>query len=96
MIHDIDDELYHSILSSFVDDTRLMKEISNHHDVQLLQNDLESVYKWTEFNNMQLNGLKFEHMRYGKNKPLKENSIYLSDTHNQIKIKNQVKDLALV
>jgi len=95
MIHDIDEEIYHSVLSSFADDTRLMKEISSYTDTQFLQSDLDSVYKWTNVNNMQLNGLKFEHMRYGKQENLKEYSIYLSDTHSQIETKHQVKDLGV-
>ncbi|MEO0405594.1 MAG: hypothetical protein AAF193_12045, partial [Bacteroidota bacterium] len=38
---------------------------------ELLQKDLNSVYNWSEINNMSLNGLKFEHMQYGKNEELK-------------------------
>ena len=45
MIQDIDTEVLHAFLSSFADDTRLMKEISNFLDVQLLQDDLEAVYQ---------------------------------------------------
>ena len=36
MIYDIDEEIYHSVLSSFADDTRWMKEISVNADVQRL------------------------------------------------------------
>ena len=45
MIQDIDEEIYHAVLSSFADDTRLMKELSSQDDVQLLQNDLNSVVR---------------------------------------------------
>ena len=95
MIQDIDEEIYHAVLSSFADDTRLMKELSSQDDVQLLQNDLNSVYKWSEINNMPLNGLKFEHMLYGKNEELKPYSVYYSDTQDQIETKSQVKDLGV-
>ena len=95
MIQDIDEEIYHAVLSSFADDTRLMKEVSSQNDVQLLQNDLHSVYNWSDTNNMQLNGLKFEHMCYGKNEELKSQSVYFSDTQNPIETKNQVKDLGV-
>eukprot|EP00111_Clytia_hemisphaerica_P004461 TCONS_00012762-protein len=57
--------------------------------------EYQRVYKWSEINNMQLNGLKFEHMRYGKNEELKPNSVYYSDTHDQIETKNKVKDLGV-
>ena len=96
MIHDIDEHIYHSVLSSFADDTRLMKEISSTSDVQFLQNDLNAVYKWTDSNNMQLNGLKFEHISYGKLENLKDHSIYLSDNYHTIETKNQVKDLGVI
>ena len=83
MIQDIDNNIFHSILASFADDTRLMKEISKPEDVYHLQNDLQTVYKWTKDNNMQLNGLKFEHLAYGKNDALKEHSRYFSNTASQ-------------
>ena len=72
-----------------------MKEISNNTDVQSLQDDLDAVYQWTSSNNMQLNGLKFEHLKYGKNEELKEHSNYLSDTGSPIETKMDVKDLGV-
>ena len=95
MIQDIDTNILHSFLSSFADDTRLMKEISNNTDVQSLQDDLNAVYQWTSSNNMQLNGLKFELLKYGKNEELKEHSNYLSDTGSPIETKMDVKDLGV-
>ena len=95
MIQDINDKGIHSILSSFADDTRLMKEIANLDDIEHLQNDLDAVYKWTERNNMLLNGLKFEHLAYGKNDTLKQNSSYFSDTATLFETKEQVKDLGV-
>ena len=41
---------------------------------------------------MKLNGLKFEHIGYGKIEKWKSYSIYLSDTRNLIESKNQVND----
>ena len=73
-----------------------MKEISSTSDVQFLQIDLNAVYKWTDSNNMQLNGLKFKHISYGKLKNLKDHSIYLSDNYHTIETKNQVKDLGVI
>ncbi|XP_066932054.1 uncharacterized protein [Clytia hemisphaerica] len=93
MIQDIDEDIYNAVLSSFADDTRLMKALASQNDVQLLQNDLNSVYKWSEINNMQLNGLKFEHN--GKNEELKPYSVYYSDTRDQIETKSQVKDFGV-
>ena len=42
MISDIDENVKHSILSSFADDTRLMKSIAAAADIVLLQEDLDS------------------------------------------------------
>ena len=95
MIQDIDNKVIHAILSSFADDTRLMKEISELIDIEYLQNDLDAVYEWTEENNMLLNGLKFEHLTYGKNDTLKQNSSYYSDTATLIETKDKVKDLGV-
>ena len=42
--------------------------------------DLKTLYQWAEANNMMFNDVKFEVLRYGKNKTLKETSNYLSNT----------------
>ena len=44
---------------------------------------------------MLLNGLKFEHLTYGKNDTLKQNSSYYSDTATLIETKDKVKDLGV-
>ena len=95
MIQDIDERILHSFLSSFADDTRLMKEIKNLADIIQLQEDLNAVYEWTELNNMKLNGLKFEHLKYGRNEELKKLSKYYSDTQKVIETKTTVKDLGI-
>ena len=96
MIQDIDEDVMNSILSSFADDTRLMKGILDAFDISNLQQDLNAVYKWTKKNNAELNGLKFEHLRYGKNEHLKKQSIYFADTGCQIGTKSSVKDLGVI
>ena len=86
----------HSILSSFADDTRLMKSIAAAADIVLLQEDLDSVYEWTTKNNMSLNGTKFVHLTYGKNQELISCSTYRSDTGEDISTKDVVKDLGVL
>ena len=54
-----------SFVKSFVDDTRASKQVKTVEDVALLQLDLEKIYKWTDDNNMKLNDVKFERLRYG-------------------------------
>ena len=96
MIADIDESIRHSFLSSFADDTRIMKGITCITDAFKLQNDLNTIYKWTETNNAQLNGKKFEHLVYGKHNDQKTNSIYLTSTGSKITTKSTVKDLGVV
>ena len=96
MIQDIDQNVNESVLSSFADDTRIMKGISNTSDIPKLQEDLNSAYQWTNCNNMQLNGLKFDHLKYGKNDELKKQSMYLTDTGTEINEKTSVKDLGVI
>lgn len=96
MISDIDENVKHSILSSFADDTRLMKSITAAADIVLLQEDLDSVYEWTTKNNMSLNGTKFVHLPYGKNQELMSCSTYHSDTGEDISTKDTVKDLGVL
>ena len=73
-----------------------MKGIKCLTDTFKLQNDLNSVYRWTNSNNAKLNGKKFENMSYGKNNDLKKESIYLTDTGCTITTKNNVKDLGVI
>ena len=96
MLFDIDEDLKHSLLSSFADDTRLFKEISSTDDVTLLQNDLDSVYKWARRNNMSFNSTKFEHMPFGRDSDLKSSSNYVTDTGKNIDKKQCVKDLGVL
>ena len=45
---------------------------------------------------MKLNGLKFEHLKYGKNEEQKDHSIYYSDTGSRIETKSTIKDLGII
>ena len=95
LIGDIDQNVAHAFLSSFADDTRIGSKITTVDDVSRLQADLNTVYEWTSENNMQLNGDKFECMRYGRNNDIKETSNYKSNTDTIIQQKEHVKDLGV-
>ena len=45
MIGDIDENVAHSFIASFADDTRLLLEVKNVRDASSLQTDLEAVYE---------------------------------------------------
>ena len=96
MISDIDDDISYSILSSFADDTRIIKEVTEIMDTFKLQYDLNQIYEWTRRNNMKLNGCKFEHLSYGCNIDAKSYSIYLDNKHSKIETKTSVKDLGVI
>ena len=95
LIGDIDQKVAHSFLSSFADDTRIGCQVTSVEDTALLQKDLSSVYSWTSENNMQLNGDKFECLRYGQNKDIKETTCYKSNTDVTIEEKEHVRDLGV-
>ena len=93
MISDIDENIEYSSLSSFADDTRLKKAIESILDTFMLQEDLNRLYKWSEVNNMMLNGEKFEHLHYGKQH---KSNCYFTEQSKIIKEKEVVKDLGVM
>ncbi|XP_066933083.1 uncharacterized protein [Clytia hemisphaerica] len=96
LIGDIDKEVVHSFLKSFADDTRATKEVKTLEDAVLLQKDLDRIYKWTDDNNMKLNDIKFELLRYGKNHEIKTQTSYTSPSGVEIENKDVVKDLGIL
>ena len=95
LIGDIDQKVARSFLSSFADDTRIGCQISSVEDTTYLQKDLASVYTWTQENNMQLNGDKFECLRYGSNIEIKDQTCYKSNSDVTIEEKDHVRDLGV-
>ncbi|XP_066930531.1 uncharacterized protein [Clytia hemisphaerica] len=64
----------------------LLKSATSHQSSKKaikLQDDMNAVHEWTGLYNMKLNGLKFEHLNYGRNEELKELSKYFSDTQKE-------------
>ena len=74
----------------------VLKEVTELMDSFKLQHDLNQIYEWTKRNNMKLNGCKFEHLSYGRNKDAKSYSTYLNNAHCKIETKNSVKDLGIL
>ena len=58
-------------LKVYVDDTKVKRAIKDETEVEELQEDLKTMFKWADTNNMTFNGAKFQLMRYGKNQDLK-------------------------
>ena len=80
---------------SFANDTRATKSVKSINDIAKLQSDLQQIYQWTDDNNMELNDIKFELLRYGQNQLIKEQSSYTTPTGKVIETKETVKDLGV-
>lgn len=96
LIGDIDQGIARAFLSSFADDTRIGCQISTVEDAAALQSDLNTVYLWTDMNNMELHGDKFELLRYGSDQEIQSLTQYHSNTGSVIKEKDNVRDLGVI
>ena len=95
VLRDIDSDVAHCFLSSFADDTRMGKGITCIQDAEMLQEDLNQVYRWAEHNNMEFNASKFELLRYGNDQHLKEITSYTTAAGDEIKEETHVRDLGI-
>ena len=94
----------HSLISSFADDTRLLRVITCTDDTDLLQQDLFSVSVWSEENCMVFHEKKFELLCHLSNKgnPLHElpftSELYNYTTSNGVVISpsTSIKDLGVI
>ena len=86
-----------SSIRIFVDDSKISKAIRGEEDVELLQEDLDSLFSWAKQNNMQFNGKKFQLLRYGKNEDIKNNTMYFTeDTSDLVEREEVVRDLGVM
>ena len=79
----------------YVDDSKLICEVSSAEDVAESQDSLDAVYKWALVNNMRWNDKKFQVLRLGRNEVLKEENPLFSPSHVIIERKETVKDLGI-
>ena len=63
---DITKSINHSLLSSFADDTKIWKAVSNAMNEVHLQDDLDMIYLWAVENNMEFNSKKFQANRFAE------------------------------
>ena len=95
-ISDIGDEIEHSSIASYADDSKVKRNIKVRSDAEKLQSDLTKVYKWTDKNLMQFNITKFEILRIGKQETLKAETFYKTPDDTLIKENDVVKDLGVL
>ena len=79
----------------FADDTRVSNKIKTEHDKEIMQEDLNTIYKWAQENSMKFNSNKFEQLNYGE-----ENDVtavpYKNSANEDIISGNTVKDLGIL
>ena len=85
-----------STVSCFADDTRILLEIKDEEDTQMLLNDLHKLYKWVDTNNMKFNTNKFVLLGYGEEQEIKSATTYKSYDDSNIADKEQVRDLGIM
>ena len=95
LISDINKKVEHSHVSSFADDTRVLKKINKIEDCSKLQYDLEKIYEWANENNMCFNSCKFERIRYKYSNGYVPYSPYLSNDGTEIEEKVHIRDLGV-
>ena len=95
-IADIGNEVKHSSLASYADDSKLKKIIESSSDAEKLQDDLNKVYQWTHDNIMEFNVAKFEILRIGQNENLKSETSYLTPDGKPIPENDVIKDLGVL
>ena len=96
LISDIDSNTRHSTVSSFADDTKISMRVSTEDDTERLQSDVSEVFQWARDNNMLFNEEKFQLIRYGKKKDIKDNTSYKTESNQIIKSESHVKDLGVI
>ena len=95
-ISDIDKGTHHCKVSSFADDTRIMKSLKDGSDRSLLQSDLNSIYQWANESKMKFNADKFEMMRYQLRQNDESGPTYETMDGQHIEQKKSVKDLGII
>ena len=95
LIGDIDQNVAQSFLSSFADDTRLLREVNGVQDASALQRDLEAIYQWALDNNASFNDKKFEVLRHGSDETLKQTTSYTAPDGTIIAEKQHLRDLGV-
>ena len=94
-VGDIDTNLVHARASSFADDTRIMMGVTCTEHERQMQRDLDSIYRWTDNNNMKFNCSKFQHMRYGHKEGGELGTVYSSPDTEPIDLYKDIRDLGV-
>ena len=95
-ISDINSRVTHSKVTSFADDTRILKWINKPNDREKLQEDLEKIYQWSDDNKMKFNDDKFELISYPVRPENHSQPYYHTRNGSQIDNKPELRDLGIL
>ena len=97
MINDLPNVLKHCSLSSFADDTKVVKTIKELTDQVLMAEDLINIFKWSEENKLPFNCSKFTLLQYcSKHIQTVPEYHYLTLDRSKITKVDHVKDLGVI
>ena len=82
-------------ITSFADDTRLKRGITEEQDCAALQLDLEAVYSWADRVNMHFNEAKFEVLRFWADRSAAPDILYMAPDGGPIEEKDCTRDLGV-
>ena len=95
-ISDIGKDVLASILL-FVDDSKVKDYIASEEDVRKLQDNPDEIFKWEELNNIKFNGDKFQVLRCGENKNIKNDTLYFtSNMEDVIEEVDKCRDFGII
>ena len=86
-------------VTSFADDTRASRPIHSQADINVLQQDINTIYAWADRVNMEFNGDKFECLRCWPHQEmthLSDNHHYKDSSGKDIQEPQEVKDLGVL
>ena len=95
LMSDIDEGIVNSKIISFADDTRLYNSVSEVEDCDVLQSDLNTIYKWADANNMAFNSNNFKYVCFTPSESVSHSNVYLCPKMNLIDKVENIKDLGI-
>ena len=98
-IQDLGDDINKTIMNilKFVDDSKVIGKVNKFDDIEKLQNHMTRIYDWADKNHMRWNRDKFQLLRVGPNREIKESTyLFTPDFEDIIEEKNYIKDLGIL
>ena len=84
-----------TMVTSFADDTRLVRGVGTEEDSVALQEDLDKVYSWAEEIGMSFNAGKFELLRFWMDRDTAPDILYMAPDGSPIEEKDSLRDLGV-